>query len=820
MAVVTIAVGELGAVLAEATVVDRLVERRATHHAFLKVTLAGSQTGVRTLAPGVQRVLTRGVCHGRLEGTRVHDRGETAHVAEAERGGEAGLDAADVQRLGEPHHVVVALQLRVHAVERGVGRDHAGLEQLCQAVDLEDAGAALRVAGERLLGDHEQRVAVRAADGVRQRVVQLGLVRVVRVGGRVVLGDHGDVVGGDAERGQIVHELRVAAAEASRQGAEARGRDRGVRAIRVRVDEADYAGDRQTHAKRDVTARQQDRAAALGLQEAAAATVVRTREEARVDALRVHLLRVGGGVHVAEADHGFHADVVNRAGDHEVGLAEGDLVGALLQRHRGGGAGGDRLDHVAVAADVGLHHMRGHHVRQGLLQDIGRDLMVEEAVKVQLAHRHHAAEAGSLRARHHRGMDGLQHLGRREAGGQVGVHGGDDVPQRDLVDVADHRGRDAPLERVEALRELAADRARHRGATRHANHRTGVTGDVPFARLRVGRDGGVRLVHLDVFLGDVLGGHGEGDVVVEEDLGLLFVGAVLVVVAHAFIERTDAGAGHDLVMVALGDVLFGHEVAVGVVPTRLRTVLPFDQTHVPREFEHRAGGQVDAAVGVDSELRLEAGAAGAPRAQLADGDDDDLVLGLGGDVLPVGQVDRRLLRHVRAGQRLDAQAGCGGLRGGGVVVRLLCGSRGLLCVGHRLGAQRLDIDRGVAEPAGQVHVERMLDCFRAGFRGAQVEQLHGDLFGGVRVDAVAFDDLDQRVVAAHQAGTAHPANLRVGEGDTRRPYLFGMGAVDDRVKRALDLAVRAVAAKDAAVRGAGQHHMQLVLHVGVGADGG
>ena len=114
----------------------------------------------------------------------------------------------------------------------------------------------------------------------------------------------------------------------------------------------------------------------------------------------------------------------------------------------------------------------------------------------------------------------------------------------------------------------------------------------------------------------------------------------------------------------------------------------------------------------------------------------------------------------------------------------------------------------------------MLDCFRAGFRGAQVEQLHGDLFGGVRVDAVAFDDLDQRVVAAHQAGAAHPANLRVGEGDTGRPYLFGMGAVDDRVKRALDLAVRAVAAEDAAVRGAGQHHMQFVLHVGVGADGG
>ena len=151
--------------------------------------------------------------------------------------------------------------------------------------------------------------------------------------------------------------------------------------------------------------------------------------------------------------------------------------------------------------------------------------------------------------------------------------------------------------------ELAADRARHRGATRHANHRTGVTGDVPFARLRVGRDGGVRLVHLDVFLGDVLGGHGEGDIVVEEDLGLLFVGAVLVVVAHAFLERADAGAGHDLVVVALGDVLFGHEVAVGVVPAGLRAVGPSQQAHVPRKFEHCAGAQVDGAVRVDAGVR-------------------------------------------------------------------------------------------------------------------------------------------------------------------------------------------------------------------------
>ena len=101
---------------------------------------------------------------------------------------------------------------------------------------------------------------------------------------------------------------------------------------------------------------------------------------------------------------------------------------------------------------------------------------------------------------------------------------------------------------------------------------------------------------------------------VEEDLGFLFVSTVLVVVAHAFLERADAGAGHDLVVVALGDVLFGHEVAVGVVPAGLRAVGPSQQAHVPRKFEHCAGAQVDGAVRVDAEFGLGARTTGAPRA--------------------------------------------------------------------------------------------------------------------------------------------------------------------------------------------------------------
>ena len=179
-----------------------------------------------------------------------------------------------------------------------------------------------------------------------------------------------------------------------------------------------------------------------------------------------------------------------------------------------------------------------------------------------------------------------------------------------------------------------------------------MAGHVPFAGFLIRGDGGVSLVQLDVFGGDFAGGHREGDVVVEEDLGFLFVSTVLVVVAHAFLERADAGAGHDLVVVALGDVLFGHEVAVGVVPAGLRAVGPSQQAHVPREFEHCAGAEVDGAVRVDAEFGLGARTTGAPRAQLTDGNDDDFVFRLGSDVGPIVQVDRGLLGDDRCGQRL------------------------------------------------------------------------------------------------------------------------------------------------------------------------
>ena len=201
------------------------------------------------------------------------------------------------------------------------------------------------------------------------------------------------------------------------------------------------------------------------------------------------------------------------------------------------------------------------------------------------------------------------------------------------------------------LRELAADCAGHGGAARHADHRAGVAGHVPFAGFLIRGDGGVSLVQLDVFGGDFAGGHREGDVVVEEDLGFLFVSTVLVVVAHAFLERADAGAGHDLVVVALGDVLFGHEVAsVSYQPGFGLSA------QVSRPMFHASSSTAPALRStVPSEWMPSVGWRAydrAPRAQLTDGNDDDFVFRLGGDVGPVVEVDRSLLGDDRGGQRL------------------------------------------------------------------------------------------------------------------------------------------------------------------------
>ena len=176
---------------------------------------------------------------------------------------------------------------------------------------------------------------------------------------------------------------RLASAEAGRQSADAGRRDRRVHAVGERGRVGDDAEDGQAHAGRDVAAGEQQRAAALGLHEPAASAVVGPADPALVDALGEHGPGVGGGRHVGEADDALGAEVVEATGHHELGLAEADLVDALLDRDGRGGARGDRVDHRAVAADVRLHDVRGDDVRQRLLQDVVRVVLAQQRVDVQ-----------------------------------------------------------------------------------------------------------------------------------------------------------------------------------------------------------------------------------------------------------------------------------------------------------------------------------------------------------------------------------------------------------------------------------------------------
>ena len=280
--------------------------------------------------------------------------------------------------------------------------------------------------------------------------------------------------------------------------------------------------------------------------------------------------------------------------------------------------------------------MRSHDVGQGLLQDVLRVFLAQEAVDEQLVHRTHATEAGALRGGNGRRVDDAQQLGGAEASGHERIDGGDQVPHGDRVDRIQHRGRDTPAGRIEVRREQATDAAVKGRATRHTHLGAGLAGHLPLTErglfdhgeLRVGLGVGARL-------GLVL--DRERDVAVQEDHGRL--GRVAVVQRAVVVEEAHAGAGHDLVAVAIEDLRLGDQLVVLVVPATHRGVRPGQQAGHPRQLEHARRGELDGAVGVDTEFGLDAGTSAAPRADLAVTDDDDRVGQRRGGVTPLRRVD-------------------------------------------------------------------------------------------------------------------------------------------------------------------------------------
>ena len=224
------------------------------------------------------------------------------------------------------------------------------------------------------------------------------------------------------------------------------------------------------------------------------------------------------------------------------------------------------------------------------------------------------------------------------------------------------------------------------------------------------------------------------------------------------VEEAHAGAGHDLVPVALEDLRLGDQLVVLVVPAAHGGVRPGQQAGHPRQLEHARWGELNAAVGVDTELSLDAGTGAAPRADLAVTDDDDRVGQRRGGATPLRGLN---VRHGDLRGRRKRGDGRDRLLSGG------CGDGGL-----GLSTQGAQVDGG-GQAARQVGVHRSGGSLRANLGARQLQQLLGHFLGRPGANTRGLDGGDHRVVAAHEAGAAHPADTRVSDRDARTPDRLG-----------------------------------------------
>ena len=271
-------------------------------------------------------------------------------------------------------------------------------------------------------------------------------------------------------------------------------------------------------------------------------------------------------------------------------------------------------------------------------------------------------------------------------------------------------------------------------------------------------------------------------------------------------ELTDADTFDDHIVVALDQIRLLDEVTgFGVVPAWFGIVLPLDQTGRPGELEHTGCRQFVV------DLHLEAGPRRSVRAEFGAADDDHQI---GGVDIEVGPLRRR---RRNGGPRRRGQCRDQMIRG------LLLGigvDRACHRLLTRLGGQGGQIQIDLGQSAGQVGLHRFPRSRDLRLDVAQGQQHARHLLGGVGGHAGFLDPVDDDVVVAHQAGAAGPADQRVRQADSLRPRGLGLPPGHDGVECGLRLAVGAVTAEHAAVRGARKHHVQACRDVAVGADVG
>src|SRR5699024_5068784 len=271
---------------AEVAVNRTLIQRRATGDSRGQTLQTSSLTRSSCFLPLRSRLLATLSTQRRKECTWMNHSHQRGYVAEAKGGHQTSLwrGRAQVELLTQPGQVRVMAKHRIHTVQRTVRRQHSVAQHLGQANQLECGSTALGVTGQGLLRNDKQRVTSIAAHRRCDALMQVRLIRVIGIGRGVVLGNHSDFVHAHTKLIQALCQTRIRTTTGSRQRAQTRSRNGGVRTVSEGLRKAHNTKNRQSQLSSKATARHQDGAAAFRLNEATTTAVIRTREVLVVNA--------------------------------------------------------------------------------------------------------------------------------------------------------------------------------------------------------------------------------------------------------------------------------------------------------------------------------------------------------------------------------------------------------------------------------------------------------------------------------------------------------------------------------------------------------